>query len=639
MFSHTFVFPLNLLTLVTRRTPITSTGLFAKRTVLIWIVVLSAVAARVIILVISRNTFLWNGIWSDAATYNQWAQRIVSSNDWIGNDPFFMSPFYSYFLAVIYSLFGESLLAVRLVQAGAGSAMAGLVFLVGEKMFTRQAAFMAGLLAAVYGPFLLSSTLLLVETLKVFFLVFTLWLFLVAGKKSQWWWWILPGISLGFAVLCRPTDMLILIVAAIWIMILGDTDRSGKFRRLAVFTMGMFLIIAPVTIRNYLVSGDFILITSNGGLNFYLGNNPEAVGIYYNVDRLDLANDPDGRVFLETQEGRPVSAAEASSIWLSKAMSFVADQPISFISLLGKKLLLFFHHKEISQLGYNYVFVGQYALPLIKFLPSFIIIGPFGILGCMLAWRKWRSHFLLYGFLAVEIIGVLLFFMTDRFRLSAVPFLMLFAGFAVVEVVDQIRRRDWHTFRLAVAVVVIVCLVMTVLNIRIEDEFSLEWEQVGLMHLFAKNHRAALEAFQESGKYKDSFHLHNNIGNVHAAIGEMDLALNQFRMGEALNPDQPVSAFGMGTVLASRRNWDAALEAFDRSIRINPRFAPAHLNKGLVLYYMQRFEEALVEMRAYAELEPDKSKLASVYGDIRNLERLVEQRRDSTSSDQSIRAN
>jgi len=587
----------------------------------------------VIILVLSRNTFLWNGIWSDAATYNQWARRIVTSNDWIGQDPFFMSPFYSYFLAVIYSSFGESLLAVRVVQAAAGSAVAGLVFLIGERMFTRQAAFAAGLLAAVYGPFLLSGILLLVETLKVLFLVLTLWLLLVAGNKSRLWWWFLPGASLGFAALCRPTDLLILIIAAIWIMFLQDAGRNEKFRRLGILALGVFLIIAPVTIRNYLVSGDFILITSNGGLNFYLGNNPEAVGIYYNVDQLDLANDPDGRVFLETQAGKAISPAEASSIWISKATSFVLHQPLSFVSLLGKKLLLFFHHKEISQLGYNYVFVGEYAVPLIRFLPSFILVGPLGILGCLLAWRKWRSHFLLYGFLAVEILGVVLFFMTDRFRLSAVPFLMLFAGFALVEVIKQVRTREWSDLKLAAVVLIAVCLVMTVFNVEIPDEFSLEWEQVGLMHLFAKDHRAALEAFQESGKYKNSFHLHNNIGNVYAALGQMDVALTQFRIGEELNPAQPVSAFGMGTVHASKQDWAAALEALDRSIRINPRFAPAHLNKGLVLYYLQRFDESLAEMRSYTELEPDKSKLASVYGDIRNLERLVGQQRDTTSSE------
>ncbi|NIN01520.1 MAG: hypothetical protein GTO24_26530, partial [candidate division Zixibacteria bacterium] len=36
--------------------------------------------------------------------------------------------------------------------------------------------------------------------------------------------------------------------------------------------------IAPVTLRNYFVGKDLVLIAWQGGLNFYLGNNPDATG-------------------------------------------------------------------------------------------------------------------------------------------------------------------------------------------------------------------------------------------------------------------------------------------------------------------------------------------------------------------------
>jgi tetratricopeptide (TPR) repeat protein len=172
---------------------------------------------------------------------------------------------------------------------------------------------------------------------------------------------------------------------------------------------------------------------------------------------------------------------------------------------------------------------------------------------------------------------------------------------------------------------------MTIANIEIPDEFSMEWEQIGLMHLSSRNPAAALQAFQESGKYKDSYHLRNNIGNAYAAMGQIDAALEQFRTGERMNAAQPVSPFSIGTAHASRQEWQPALNAFDRAISINPRFAPAHLNKGLVLFHMQQFEAALNELRIYTTLETDPSKLGSVIGDIRNLERLVEQQRAAKS--------
>lgn len=598
-------------------------GLFSSRTNLILTILISAAAARITVLMMAADTFLWDGIWSDAETYHQWARRIAASNNWWGDELFFMSPLYAYFLAATYSLFGESLLIVRVLQAAAGAGTAILIYLIGEKFFSRRAGFVAGLLAAVYGPFLLSSVLLLVETLKVFFLVLTLWLLVVASKKDESRWWVGAGASLGLAVLCRPTDLLVVPVVAGSVWFFGPGEKSGRIGRIAAVVGGVLLIIAPVTVRNYAVSGEFVPVTSNGGLNFYLGNNPDAVGLYYNVARLDLQNDPDGRVYLERETGRPLSHSEVSSIWMSKALDFIAEDPLGFLTLLGRKLLLFFHHKEISQVGYNYLFVGQHSIPLLKIAPSFLIAGSLGLIGMILVIRKWRMIFLLYGFLLVEILAVVLFFMTDRFRLSAVPFFLIFAGFAATEMYDIVRVRNFRKIGLVLLILSLALSGMTFLNIGIADDFSLEWEYVGLRHFNHKQYREALQAFREAGRYSDSFHLRNNIGNVYAALGQTDAAIQQFQTAHRLNPDQAISLFSAGTAYASRQEWGPALAAFDQAIAINPRFAPAHLNRGLVLYYLQRFTEALAALRTYVALEQDQMKLVSVYGDIRNLERIV----------------
>ncbi|MDH4070191.1 MAG: glycosyltransferase family 39 protein [Ignavibacteria bacterium] len=607
-------------------------GFFSSRTNLILTILVSAAAARIAVLVMAADTFLWDGIWSDAETYHEWARRIVASNNWWGDELFFMSPLYAYFLAATYSLFGESLLAVRLLQAAAGAGTAILIFLIGEKLFTRKAAFVAGLLAALYGPFLLSSVLLLVETLKVLFLVLTFWFLVVAVKKEQTRWWFGAGASLGLAVLCRPTDLLVIPVIAAWVWFMGSGTTRGRGMKIAAVLGGVLLIVGPVAIRNYAVSGEFVPVTSNGGLNFYLGNNPHAVGVYYNVARLDLQNDPDGRVYLETETGRALSHSEVSSLWMSKAVDFIADDPVGFLTLFGRKFLLFFHQKEISQVGYNYLFVGQHAVPLLRIAPAFLVAGSLGCIGFILAMGRWRKLFLLYGFLLVEILAVVLFFMTDRFRLSAVPFFLIFAGFAVTEMYDIVQGRDFRKIGIVLLILSVAVSCMTVLNVTVADDFSLEWEYVGLRHLDRKQHREALQAFQEAGRYKDSFHLRNNIGNVYVALGQTDAAIRQFQEAHRMNPDQPISSFSIGTAHASRQEWAPALAAFDRAIAINARFAPAHLNRGLVLYYLQRFSEALAALRSYVVLEKDQSKLATVYGDIRNLEQIVRQQQQGASA-------
>lgn len=611
-----------------KRTVQDSRGFFQNRRLLLLTVAGTAVCFRFIVLVSFSGSMLANAVWSDAATYDQLARRIIATGDWLGNQPFFLTPLYPWFLAIIYSLGGPDLLTVRIVQAAAGVMTVILVFLAAERIFSRPAAFWAGMLAAVYGPFLLNHNLLLVETLKVLFLTGTFVLLLLAQRKSTPFSWFAAGLSMGLSVLCRPSDLLTALVVMAWIWFFGVSSRRERLRRAVLFAFGAGVIILPVTLRNLSVTGEFILVTSNGGLNLYLGNNPDAVGVYYNVDRLDLASDPDGRAYLELTLGRPVTHGEASSIFRDRALSYIAGQPFGFLSLIGKKILLFFHFREISQLGYNYSFVSDTAVPVLRYLPTFLVAGVLGLLGAVLSASRWKELFLLYGVLCAQIAGVVLFFVTDRFRLSAIPFLMICAGYAVAVLLERLGNRDWSEMGKLAGIGLLLVPPMTVFNYDIPPEYSLEWENTGVMHFNAREYPAALRAFQESMRYKDSYHLRNNIGNVYLATGQTDAALEQFTRGETMHPRQPASSFGIGTVHASRQEWAQALAAFDRSISINSRFAPAYLNRGLTLFYMQRYPEALESLRMYVRLEPDRSKLTSVNADIRNLERIIAGEKD-----------
>jgi 4-amino-4-deoxy-L-arabinose transferase-like glycosyltransferase len=608
-----------------KKTTPKSNKFFENRKGLILTVVSAGLLARAVFLYLFSQTYLWIAIWSDSATYNQWARRIVVNHDWLGQDPFFMTPFYPYFLALTYSTFGFELLAVRLVQLAIGVGTVVCVFFIGERLFSRRVGFWAALIASVYGPFILYNNLLLVETLKVFFLVFTVSLLLVARERQHIGWWITSGVVLGLAILCRPTDFLVVVVVGIWIFFFMQWSLRLKLVRFGGFVLGVVMLVAPVTVRNYLVSGELILITSNGGLNFYLGNNPQAVGVYYNVDRLDLANDPNGRVYAETLLNRTLRPSEVSSYWFSKAVDFVLGQPLAFLQLLGRKAVLFFHHKEISQLGYNYQFISTTSIPLLSYLPSFLIVGPLGILGCILARKHWRELSLLYGILFAEIIAVVSFFVTDRFRLSAIPFLILFGGHAIVVLHQRWQKKQTRKLGAAAGILTVGVLLTSVLNHNIPDEFSTEYEYVGLLYFDAKQYDNAMRAYTEALRYRNSFHIHNNIGNVYLANGNIRAALAEYDLGYSLNPQQAISHFGRGTAYVSIRDWESALEAFERAIEINPRFAPAYLNKGLTLYYMQRFPEALQYMERYTELERDRSKLATVYKDIENLKAIIRQ--------------
>jgi hypothetical protein len=88
---------------------------------------------------------------------------------------------------------------------------------------------------------------------------------------------ILPGLVLGLFLLVRPTAA-ILWVAWAAVLLKVTRQRARMFTLLAVSSMVAALVIAPWTVRNWRLHGRPVPISSNGGFNFYMGNNPVGEG-------------------------------------------------------------------------------------------------------------------------------------------------------------------------------------------------------------------------------------------------------------------------------------------------------------------------------------------------------------------------
>jgi len=98
-----------------------------------------------------RSTLWFNNLDLDPAYYDAWAQRIAAG-DWLGSQPFFVDPFYAYFLGTLYALFGHNLLVVRLVQLGIGLCTIILVFVLGAHIGGRTIGLIAAFGYAIYSP-------------------------------------------------------------------------------------------------------------------------------------------------------------------------------------------------------------------------------------------------------------------------------------------------------------------------------------------------------------------------------------------------------------------------------------------------------------------------------------------------------
>ena len=128
----------------------------------------------------------------------------------------------------------------------------------------------AGLVAAFYGPLIYFGGELL-PTIPALLLDLALLLLLLSAPLKQRWPWLIAGLALGLAALAVSNILLFAPVLLAWLWF-----SQGNFvQRGALLFLGIALVIAPVALRNYLVGDDWVLISHNAGINFYIGNNPD----------------------------------------------------------------------------------------------------------------------------------------------------------------------------------------------------------------------------------------------------------------------------------------------------------------------------------------------------------------------------
>ena len=208
---------------------------------------------------------------------------------------------YTHFLAAIYALFGHNLAAVRIIQAVAGAATAGVVYGVGFLAFGRRPGLVAALLTAVYLPLVYYAGLLLTETWFTFLqmVAVALWLRTWAagletaapdevpkdgptserhsprtGALSGVMWAFAAGLTAGMACLSRAAFVLALATLAAGGLLFPPipTPRTQRLVRVAAFLLAAGAVIAPITIRNYQIHGRFYLISTNGPSTFVTGH-------------------------------------------------------------------------------------------------------------------------------------------------------------------------------------------------------------------------------------------------------------------------------------------------------------------------------------------------------------------------------
>src|SRR4051794_31255658 len=197
------------------------------------------------------------------------------------NDPDLLGhpPGYPFVLAFVYRLFGESDAAVQIFQIICDSFAVVLVLLIAAELIPFRAAVLAGALAVTAPQFCWNSILLLPDTLAVLPVLLALLLLLRAGKGQAILKALVAGALVGLSCWLRANALLLAPLLALAVPFLFE--RGLRVRVSLALVAGALLAVAPLTVRNAFVFGEFIPVSLGSGQTLV-----EGIGDYDPEERL-----------------------------------------------------------------------------------------------------------------------------------------------------------------------------------------------------------------------------------------------------------------------------------------------------------------------------------------------------------------
>ncbi len=304
-------------------------SLFRKDFLIAMLIALLAFIIRLLFIAFYSNNALAGG---DSAAFWSFAEGIASGSGfrssiepWLADRP----PLYPYFLAGVFLLFGKAPLTVFIVQALLGAVSAFVFYFAARRMLTDLESLFAASLFAIFPPFLLFTKQNLAEAIYIPIWVGLLFCLLTICQRPEKKYLLAAGLLLGLLALARREALFLGILTVIFLLRSHSSFNAWRkvFQLSTVIFVLALLTVLPWLLRNQLVLGRPIL-SSSGGINFMVGNNPLAEGAYT----------PPPTSWQQQFVGLGELARDQKATDLS--MQWIRENPADFVRLLPKKLMV-----------------------------------------------------------------------------------------------------------------------------------------------------------------------------------------------------------------------------------------------------------------------------------------------------------
>ena len=510
----------------------------------------------------------------DMHFYDDWAQKVVGGK-LTGHHAFYGLPGYAYLLAGLYKLCGYGPYVPELLQALLDAGTALLLYKISLALAPQpdgRRGQIAGLMAAAAWAFCVPAQTYAAVLMPTAWFIFVFWFILWRIIKSQsapdWWEALLLGLLVGLTATAIATILFLIPLLFCAIGLKPAIPARSHFRIVgcALVLLGIAIGTSPCWLHNYFIARDRVFLSAHSGINFWIGNNPDANGYPRFPPGLragQAAMLQDSIDVAESVAGHPLKRGEVSQYWSAKARDYIADHPLAWLRLLGLKLRNFwsaFQYDDLSIITnmreQGVTFPGIY----------FGLLAALALPAMILTWNTARLGRWITGAIFLQMLALLPVFTTERYRLPIVPGLAVFAAFGLVTLFSNLAAGNVRP-------------VLSYAMLLMVSTLFVSWPQRGLSLW-------ALDAYNSGWQALES--------------GNLSLAERKLELARAYVPDNAETNFALGNLKLAQNDTSAASSLYLTTLHLDPRHHGAINNLGVLALENgqpemaeQRFREAL----------------------------------------------
>jgi 4-amino-4-deoxy-L-arabinose transferase-like glycosyltransferase len=368
---------------------------------------------------------------SDSLDYYQLAQSIDKTGEYTfeGKTTARNIPGYPFFIAMIFKIFGENILYVKVIQSIIEIVTCLFFFLLCLKFLDIKYSLITLAIFAFFPSNVLYSQTILSEPLFNFFEILLLYLCLRSGTLNTGKIFLL-GLLWGAAIMVRSSFALSVLIIPLFIFfhqrklfegyVKNRLNKSIKYS--VLFLIGVFIVVFPWMLRNKIELGGFSLATQ-AGFTFWGGSNPNATGTwYYQIEESNpLFNEQD-----EVKKDREFWRQGIDyAIHNPHKFLIVGVKKIGYLFSSERMILIYFMPDENKARTSTEVYKSINPLYVVLVNLPYFAVMLLGIWG-LLALKK--NNFLVWSFVLSWILMFFLFVALSRYHYVLIPFFILGTG-------------------------------------------------------------------------------------------------------------------------------------------------------------------------------------------------------------------